>query len=89
MSLEGRKLKAERHILHRDGRMTLKRSRAKRNTNRIKVGIEPRFLDWKAIKVKPLPENRILANHSQDRNHTSESRALLDGPLSIVFMSNS
>jgi len=29
----------------------------------MKVGIEPRFLDWKAIKVKPLPEGRILANH--------------------------
>ena len=25
----------------------------------------------------------------QDRNHTLESRALLDGPVSIVFMSNS
>ena len=25
----------------------------------------------------------------QDRDHTSESRALLDGPVSIVFMSNS
>jgi hypothetical protein len=30
---------------------------------RFKVGIEPRFLDYMAIKVKPLPENRILANH--------------------------
>jgi hypothetical protein len=30
----------------------------------MQVGIEPRFLDWKAIKVKPSPENRISANHS-------------------------
>ena len=30
---------------------------------RTKVGIDPRFLDYIAIKVKSLPENRILANH--------------------------
>jgi hypothetical protein len=34
--------------------------------NGISVGIEPRFLDYMAIKVKPLPEKRILPNHKSD-----------------------
>jgi hypothetical protein len=58
LSLEGRELRAERRILHGDGRMTAEEESRERNRNRMQVGIEPRFLDWKAIKVKPLSENQ-------------------------------
>jgi hypothetical protein len=44
-------LKAESRILHRDGRMTAEEESRETKQERTKVGIEPRFLDYMAIKV--------------------------------------
>ena len=39
---------------------------------------EPRFLDYIVMKVKPLPENRILANHRhEDPSKMTKARILL------------
>src|SRR6266853_2519218 len=44
---------------------------------------------WSNVTWQYLGLRRSTLKCVQDRDHTSESRALLDGPVSIVFMSNS
>jgi hypothetical protein len=62
-------LKAESRILHRDGRMTAEEEARETKQEQDEGWHEPRFLDYMVIKVKPLPANRILANHNMHLKH--------------------
>src|SRR5215469_506896 len=64
LSLEGRELKAESSILRRHGRMTAEEESRKTEQGQGEGRHRPRFLDHMLMKVKPLSENRILANHN-------------------------
>jgi len=57
-------LKAENPILHRDGSMTAEEESRETKQEQDEGRHEPRFLDFIVMKVKPLPENRILATNS-------------------------
>jgi len=59
-------LKAERSILYRDGRMAAEEESRETKQEQDEGWHEPRFLDYMVMKVKPLPANRIFANHRMD-----------------------